>query len=387
MNSGDYERIILYPTNANDAARIAAFAAEPGTTVMDTLAGQLEELYKIRHPETVRSGADSSAVEAFAKAIRSESGSPDRFGTWVWYPWRKLLIRFLPEALHTELRTARNRNLITENEQERFYRSRIGVAGLSVGNSVVAAIVHTGGAKHLSVADFDTLSGSNTNRIRAGFDSVDLSKTTVMLRETYLTNPYADIRVYDGLTEDRIEAFLTTPGKLDAVVDEMDDLYLKIRLRVAARRLGIPVVMAADNGDGAVVDIERFDLDPNRPLMHGDIPERELLAIPASVPRPVAAKIISTWVGPDNIAERMMGSLMEIGKTLYTWPQLGTAATIAGALVAFAVRKIVTGGDIGQGKFIVSPESLLDPAYASASRTKQRAKTKTAFLKTLGIGP
>ena len=176
-------------------------------------------------------------------------------------------------------------------------------------------------------------------------------------------------------------AILQSP--LSLVIDEMDDLYLKIQLRISARKHGIPVIMAADNGDGTVVDIERFDLDPHRPLMHGDIPETELLSIPREVPRAQAAKIISAWVGSENIAPRMMSSLMELGKTLYTWPQLGTAASLSGALLSYVARAILTGLPIGQGKFVISPEKLFDPTWDSPASVTKRKATLSAFKKTM----
>ena len=375
---------LLYPRRAQDKKRIDVFCQQPDTVVVDDVDPQLEELYRIRNPESIRSGVSSEAVAKFV-AMTIKPGK-FYFGTWVWYPWIHTLIHFLPEAEHTELRTARNRNLITADEQQKYYESRVGIAGLSVGNAIVSSLVHTGGGKYLHLADHDTLSGSNTNRIRAGFDSVGLSKVAVACRETYLVNPYAELAVYEkGLTIENMKDFLRTPKPLDIVVDEMDSLYLKIQLRMYAREYGIPVVMAADNGDGIVVDIERFDLDRKRPLLHGYIPENILRAITPDVSRMEAAKIISTWVGPANISGRMKESLTQIGHTLYTWPQLGNAAFLAGAVMSYVVRLIVTGHPIREGKIVFSPDMSFIPEYVSAKARRKRLQETRKFQQTFGI--
>lgn len=377
--------VVLSPQT--DVKKLETLRKRNHPVILDDLVPQLEELYRIRHPQTIRTGIDVADVRRFVRSIYDDAGGKNRFGNWAWYPWKNTLIHFLPEDMHTELRTSRNRNLISKEEQERYYHAHVGVAGLSVGNAVVSNILHTGGAKYLRIADSDVMSGSNTNRIRLGFDTIGLPKTTLVAREIYLTNPYADVSIYDrGITEQTIESFLTYPTPLTVVVDEMDDLYMKIQLRICARRHRIPVVMAADNGDGVVVDIERYDLEPDRPLMHGDVPEGELLAIRPGTPRHIAARIISKWVKPENIAERMMESLMELGSTLYTWPQLGNAATMAGSIMSYVVRRIAVGLPVVQGKVVITPDALFVPGYTSPEASNARKEIRKKFLKGMNTG-
>lgn len=380
-----YKPEILNAANPSDRKRLAVLNAS-ALRVVDELQGQFEELYKIRHPDSVLRKPSGEQVRAFITAQTGSAKIPETYGVWGWYPWTGTLVHFLPEELHTELRTARNRNLISADEQEAFYTSRIGVAGLSVGNSAVASIVHTGGGRNLHIADADVLSGSNTNRIRCGFDMVGLPKCTVIAREVYALNPYASVEVFpQGITTENLRAFLTSPDTLDLVIDEMDDLYLKIRLRLEARTLGIPVIMAADNGDGIVVDIERFDRDSRLPLMHGDIPETELLAISPDTPRPVAARIISSWVRPENIADRMKTSLLELGKTLYTWPQLGNAAFMAGAMLSYVARKVVVGDPLLEGKCVITPDAFFVPGFDAPEAIKKRKMLTDTFKKAVGL--
>lgn len=354
--------------------------------IHDTLTEQFRELYAMRHPRTIHAGVKPRDVAEFVAGLTADFPNITAYGTWAWFPWISTLVHFLPEDLHTELRTGRNRNLITQEEQHRYYFSRVGVAGLSVGNSVVASLVHTGGAKFLRVADGDSVSGSNINRVRAGFDAVGIPKYALVARETYLVNPYSDIVIYkSGITKGNLEKFLVYPKPLNVVIDEMDTLYLKIQLRVLSRKHRIPVIMAADNGDGVVVDIERFDLDPTLPLMHGQIPEKELLVIEPNTRRDVAAKIISRWVKPENIAGRMQESLLELGRSLYTWPQLGNAAFMAGAVLSYVARKVILKDPLVQGKVVISPDAFFVPGYTTAAIVKKRRSKTGLFERAIGL--
>ena len=378
--------VVLDPRVPNERETMKNLMRRKDIAVIDEMDSFLEEIYAIRHPECVRTGIPPEDLEKYLATLAGVGEERKEFGVWVWYPWKSLLIHVLPEPLHTELRTSRNRNLITASEQQRYYESYIGVMGLSVGNAVVASLVHTGGAKHLRIADHDRLSGSNLNRIRTGLDSVGLPKCTIALREIYLVNPFADVTVYgEGIRGDNLDRFLTVPKHLDVVIDEMDSLYLKIRLRLRARELGIPVIMAADNGDGIVVDIERYDLDTSLPIMHGQVPEAELLRITPDISRPEAARIITSWVKPENVSGRMKDSLLELGKSLYTWPQLGNAAFMAGSVLSYIVRKIVNGEPVNSGKTVINPDAFFVPGYDSEAMRTKREEETVKFAKAIGL--
>lgn len=342
--------------------------------IIDEIEQQLEELFFIRHPAKKPDQITKQEIFSYSKQIL-KGEEIKYFGTWVYYPWNGYLVHFLPEKLHTELRTARNRNLITKEEQDKFYNAKVGISGLSVGNSVAATLLHSGGPKFMRLADFDTLAASNTNRIRSGFINLGLKKIEIVVREIYEVNPYANLLLFPkGLSLDSIENFLLFPKPLDVLVDEMDNIYLKIKIRLLARKYKIPVVMAADNGDGVVLDIERYDLDGNYPLFHGDVPEDELMKVTPDFPKFEAARIITRWVHPENVAYGMQKSLLELGKTLYTWPQLGTAAFMAGCCVSYAVRNIINGEPIKSGKYIISLENKI--LYQSYSKTEQIKRKK-----------
>ncbi len=64
-----------------------------------------------------------------------------------------------------------------------------------------------------------------------------------------------------------MDDFFTGNGKLDLLVEESDGFDIKILSRYKARDLKIPVIMEAS--DRCMVDVERFDLEPNRSILHG----------------------------------------------------------------------------------------------------------------------
>ncbi len=327
----------------------------PATVVIDTVQEDLAELFSIRNPAIAHSPDRDSATRQWLATVKPKNGWK-HYGAWAWYSWSKTLVHVLPADEHQEVRTARNRNLITKEEQGVFRNAVIGIAGLSVGNSCALTIVLQGGGERMRLADSDTLALSNLNRIRAGIPMLGLPKTEVAARQIYEMNPYAKLDLFpDGLTMKNIKKFFLGPPKLDILVEEMDDLEMKIEARKWARKLKIPVVMAADDGDGVLLDIERFDLEPKRALLHGRIPE---MLLKNMTRQEIGMFIGKHFIGEENIPQRVKTSLKEIGKTLYTWPQLGGAAALAGVVVASSARRILIGEKIQSGRHVLSLDTL-----------------------------
>lgn len=319
----------------------------------------LEELCAIRNPH-IRGDANEmrKAQRRFVNEHKNNYNLND-CGVWVYYPWQNSIIHFLEEDLHEELRTARNKNLITEEEQRQFRDFPVAIAGLSVGSHAALSIALQGGGREMRLADPDEVSGSNLNRIRAGFDVVGLNKTVMTAQQIYTMDPYAKLKLYQrGLKPNKLRDFLTKPKRIGVLIEETDDLVLKILIRREAKRLGIPVIMAADNGDGIILDIERYDLDRSTPILNGRIKG----ITPKNIQQATAkelAKMIARMIGPRFVSQRMKGSVLEIGRTLYSWPQLGGAAQMAGVGLAYAARMIATGGPLKNGRTKISLEKIL----------------------------
>ena len=148
-------------------------------------------------------------------------------------PWAGRLVHVLPAALHRELRLDRNRYKITEAEQERLLGLTIAVAGLSVGRSVAGTLVREGIGGELRLADFDTLDLSNLNRVPGGVADIGVNKAVLAAREIVELDPYVRVVAHtDGVRPETVDAFL---AGVDVVLDECDDLEVKLLLRERAR--------------------------------------------------------------------------------------------------------------------------------------------------------
>lgn len=334
-----------------------------GITVVNEVENQLDELFLLRNPR-LRFSADYSQSQH-----KFTAGKLHRI-VWFYYPWLKKLVAFLPENMHNELRTGRNRNLITVEEQKKFYNSHIGILGLSVGSHVALTIVLTGGGKNLTLADPDTISGSNINRIRTGFYNIGLNKTKAVARQIYEINPYSQIKIFPkGLNESNIKAFFK--ARLDLIVEETDLPYLKIKCRELARPLGIPVIMAADNSDGIIADVERFDKNKKLPILHGLIGKTTANEFKNIPPRQMP-KIMAKIAGANLSTVRMLESVMQVGKSIYSWPQLGNAAALCGSVLTFIARSIILGKPIKSGRISISPQDIFLPATAKETKRRDR---------------
>ncbi len=316
------------------------------TFVVDDYAEQLRELFFIQNP-TLAFQPDKAPKEL-----------PDPGSVWIYYPWLNTLVRILPEHEFYLVRTARNRNLITAEEQVKYYNSTIGIGGLSVGSNIAFALALQGGGKHMKLADMDHLALSNTNRIITSVTNLGLPKVVMAARMIYEINPYAEIELFsEGLTEKNIETFF---DGLDVMVDELDSFPIKYKIRELCKKYRIPLVQAADNGDNGVVDIERYDLDPQPEFFHGrlgNISYEKFL----HMNKFETGEMITRLVDPKNVTKRMLASLAEMGKTIVSWPQLGGAAMLNGAAVAYCVRKIICGEPLESNRALISLDEKLIP--------------------------
>lgn len=349
--------------------------------IIDTYEEQLEDLFLIRNPKYKFINNHQQDFEKFLQEYKREK-SFSELGEWVYFPWDKCLTHYLPNDEHQEIRTARNKNLITKQEQDKFYNFKVGIVGLSVGSHAALILAMSGGGRFIKLADPDKISSSNLNRIRYDFTKIGINKCELAAQQIYKINPYAEIDEYaNGITDENMAEFL---DGIDILIEECDNLLLKIKLRIEAKKRGIPVVMATDNDDNIIVDIERYDLDKNLKIFNGvagDLTIDEFQKIqPQDLPK-LATKI----AGPNFITTRMFESVKEVGKTLYSWPQLGTAATLCGVAIAYIVKKIANGNKIKSGKMEINLDSIFDPDYNSLESIKQREDYRNNFLKAIGL--
>ncbi len=349
--------------------------------VIDDFEEQLRELFLSRNPHFKTNPL--AGKEAAIKYVNSKkiNNSLVLLGRWIYLPWINTLIHVLEKEDFFELRTARNRNLITKEEQDLFGQARIGVGGMSVGNSVAVCLAMEG-VNYLRLADFDRLALSNLNRIRAGVQHLGLNKAIIAARQILELNPYAQLDIYaDGLTDKALGQFISGPPRLDILIDEMDDVVMKLKMRVWAKKMKIPIISAADNGDNAILDVERYDLEPKLLPFHGllgniDYKKVEKMNFAGRI------KLINDMVGLNYVTSRMKSSLLKVGTELYSWPQLGGAAALSGSVITYVARKIIIGEEVKSGKYDISLDSFIVPGFNSSVSKKGRIKETREFLKT-----
>ncbi len=325
----------------------------PPRFVHDEIEDQLGEYLEALDPTRKLRSADR--LERLCDYLNGES--LETYGMWVFYPWSSRLVHTLPQEAYRKVRTARNRYKITQPEQDLLYSRRIGIIGLSVGNSAAITFALEGIGGSFKVADFDHLSLSNMNRLRSGVHDIGIKKTVLASREMYEIDPYLEVECFpDGVTDNTMNEFLLGGGKLDLLIEECDDLYMKIVVRERCREFGIPVIM--DTSDRGLLDIERFDREPERPIMHGligDVRADSLRGLPTKDKVPIFLAI----VGGHRMSIRMAASLPEIDRSIGSWPQLASAVALGGAITADAARRLLLGEFTQSGRWYVDIESIV----------------------------
>lgn len=374
---------IFYLSSAEDQKKVRDLMENGKIQVtVDDYEEQELELFGINNPAKVYTSSFKEEFTLYYKKLQ-EKAPLYQNGAWVYFPWSSKLVHILNEDDFQKVRTARNKNLISEQEQEKFYNATVGIGGLSVGSSVAFALVLQGGAKHIKLADMDRLALSNTNRILMGIDNLGILKVEMVARKIYEINPYAKVDIFpEGLHLENIDTFF---DGVDVMVDELDNIAVKYLIRETAKKYKVPVIMATDNGDNAVVDIERYDLADPVSYFHGrmgdDISYESLLHLDKFG----IGKMATKCVGPENVTIKMQESLLEMGKTIVSWPQLGGAALINGAAVAYCIRKIVNNQAVESNRALISLDEKLIPTYHDKEEVKKREEAAKVFRSIFGL--
>lgn len=356
-------------TNLNDRKNLETLLNNSSDIVIhDEIQGQLKELLKSLNPKT------RIKPEEYPEYINKHlNGCPiEDYGVWVYYPWSKKLIHILDKEEFIYLRTAANRHKITTEERDILAEKTVGVIGLSVGQSVSVTLAMERSCGELRLADFDTLELNNLNRIRTGLQNLGLKKVISVAREIAEIDPFFKVVLYpEGITEENIHGFFTDNGKLDLVIDECDGVDVKILCRLKARELDVPVLMEAS--DRGTVDVERFDLEPDRKIMHGWLEHLELDFDVLKNLKTSEEKLpyILPISGLETISPRMKASMMEIEQSITTWPQLASAVTLGGAITTDVCRRIFLDQYHESGRYFIDIEKLIGDKEVEDTKSHQ----------------
>jgi len=324
----------------------------PEIEVLDTIEYQVKELIKITSPTR-----KFSEEEITSKAQKKLGPSPIHYGIWVYYPWLNKIIHLLDKEDFVKVRTNRNNYKISPEEQKELGQKKIGLIGLSVGHAVALTMAQERIFGELRIADFDELDLSNLNRIRTGVQNIGLKKVYVVAREISEIDPFLKIEIYnDGINESNIDDFLLKNGKLDLLIDECDGLDIKIKCRERAKAHSIPVIM--ETSDRGMLDIERFDLDPERPILHGLVDglnsnNLKDLSNEEKIP------FIFPMIEMQNSSVRLKASMFEIEQTISTWPQLASDVTLGGASATNVARRILLNQLSRSGRFFIDLNEII----------------------------
>ncbi|MFI0206431.1 MULTISPECIES: ThiF family adenylyltransferase [Streptomyces] len=359
--SESFRPLLLDPAQPVHAAALAELRQSAQLRgVHDQIESQASELLRCLEPR--KKFTRQSLDRAIADTM---DGRPELYGRWAWYPWSGRLVHVLPEAEFRLVRTDRNRDKITREQQQGLLSRRVGVIGLSVGSSAALACAMEGVGGSFRLADFDRLSLSNLNRLRAGVHELGLEKSVLCARRMYELDPYLDIEVHrGGVTDETIEDFFgdETHG-LDLLVEECDTPWVKVAAREHARRRRVPVLM--DTNDRGLLDIERFDLEPDRPLFHGRVGGVTAAEV-RDLDQTEAVRFLLDIVDGSGLSPAMTDALTRIGRTLSSWPQLASGVMLGAALVTDTARRILLGDPLPSGRHYIDLEELV-PAAAALS--------------------
>ncbi|MGW0180429.1 Rv1355c family protein [Nocardia sp. NPDC003345] len=331
----EYRPLILNPGDPDDERALAGLRATPHIEINDLRGLLATEFDRLNDPPDT-----------------GETAADDR---WVYYPWRRSVLVLPGPRTFRAVRLDRNRNKLTRAEQERLATLTVGVLGQSVGHAIAYTLAQEGACGALRLADFDELELSNLNRVPATLFDIAVNKAIVTARRIAELDPYLPVEVRGaGVDADSADEFLDGLG---VVVEECDSLDIKLLIREAARRRRLPLIM--ETSDRGLLDVERFDLEPERVPFHGLLGDTAAEQLRGLSTRDKAPYVVGL-LGARDLSARMAGSLVEVGETLNSWPQLGGDVALGAASVATAVRRIGLGRPLRSGRTRLDVEQALD---------------------------
>ncbi len=375
--------IIISPATAAGKKKLEDLTAnEDITNVIDNYGEQYAELLLSKNAHLYRAN-HSVQVASIAELLTEHYGKRQSWemGNWVYYPWSGELVHVLAQDDFEALRTIRNRDLITSEEQKKLFDFEVACFGMSVGSAGAEALAISGISRKAKLIDGAVISGSNLNRILTGVTSIGKSKAQTIAEQIYEMNPYSTIATFDKVTGANIGQIFDKPWPVKLAIDEIDDIEMKVRIRAEAKKRNIPVLMATEIGDTVILDVERFDLEPNRPLFHDMVPGIESLLSKKIADYREWTKHAVSIIDPHNMSIKMQKSLLKIGTTIVTHPQLGSTVMMTGGVLAFAVKNIALGNSLESGRYVISLEKQFLAQHQTRNYKRRHKKHTKVILR------
>jgi hypothetical protein len=330
--------------------------------------------------------AEVEHYEALVAEAQANGRCEPDYGTYVVDVARGDLYLVAPERWHRLALVTSNSKLLTDPEgrltwaeiRQKLDRAVVGFVGVSVGGNLLEGWLREARPRRVKIADPDWVEITNFNRgermsLRhavapraARFDPANpydvprVGKAEYIAYEQQLVDPYLDVDVYgDGVTRDNLDRFFDGGDgepPIDLLVEEMDNLDLKILVRQMARERGIDVIMLSDFGHQAHLWWNPFRDRRDAPLGYGADDTALLAALDAtkSGDRARVFEFVAALCGDDfagdQFAEWMAGKGEQPTGSL---PQSGATAMASGAIGGKEIALRVLGHSVPLGGRVV----------------------------------
>src|SRR3989344_1429332 len=147
--------------------KLNSIKAKKNIEVIDIAKSLYKELFLNTCPEiySAQKNVQNNKFNKYWNQMVADSGGDsDLVGGWVFHSWSNFLYHLVSKKQYVLLRTARNRNIITEKDQLQLYNKRVAIIGLSVGSNITLSLLRSGVGNYFIVADRDVVEVTNFNR-------------------------------------------------------------------------------------------------------------------------------------------------------------------------------------------------------------------------------
>ena len=128
------------PIEIESEAEVKELVTKKNLRLLDLLPAQWKELFVIRHIGEIENKSGIESLDSFKEFCRSKAEAYKYF----YYHWHNLLVKTVGADDFFTLKTNRNRDLITEEEQRQLSKFTVAVLGLSVGSNIAFLLTQTG---------------------------------------------------------------------------------------------------------------------------------------------------------------------------------------------------------------------------------------------------
>jgi hypothetical protein len=251
--------------------------------------------------------------------------------------------------------TARNRGLLSEEEQRRLREAALLVAGCgSIGGTVVEPLVRLG-AERLVLAEPDVYEVHNLNRQHASLADVGRNKAAVLADFAVGVNPHAQVGVVaDGITAENVAGLV---AKAAVIVDGVDvtasaALHCKLALHREARRAAVPVVSGYDIAGVQLVLV--YDYRRGARVLGGRVTDADL------EPMRFLARVLPLRALPAEIFPVLARQRAGAGES---FPQLVYSARLFGVIASRVVVDLLAGRRVRR-RILLDVHDLARPPLA-----------------------